>query len=101
RRSSRTRPTCATVSTGSAARATSALRRSSCVRDADAGFEERVGSPGGDLEDRPRAPAETHPPRLDVAIDAHGATVGAQPDQVEREAHLERLNAPRARDQKA
>ena len=61
--------------------------------------EEGVGGAGVRLDHGPRLHARLQPVRRDGAVDAHRRAVLAQPDQVEREAHRERVDGAAAGDQ--
>src|SRR4051812_14551002 len=61
--------------------------------------KEVIRAPGPRLDDSAGARARAMPPGPDVAIDAHDLVPGAEPDEVEREAHRECMHRPRAQPQ--
>src|SRR6185312_1889997 len=60
--------------------------------------DEAICATGPRLDDGTRAGAPAMTPRRDVAIDPHDRPVRAQPDEIEREAHRERVDRAAARD---
>ena len=73
------------------------VERRRARRVAQAG-DERVGGAGVRLHDGAGAEAELEPARRDRAVDAHRLAVARQPDEVEREAHRERVHGAAARE---
>src|SRR5215207_2335455 len=69
----------------------------SAVEPLEPSGHERIGGSTVRLHDRPGADAELDPVRRHGAVDTHRAAVLAEPDQVEREAHGERVDRAAAR----